>query len=493
VYSEFPALYFFNDCDFTECGWDGQGANLNNVASGGNVGYDSSQVDLQNFAAGGNVGADGGAIHIENAVAFSANDNTIANNLKGIELVDCGRVAGAEVFMGQNNITRNLGVGFAALSSTGDALAGCKNVTFHTNAVTYNGDTGIYIEGGLDNLIGVNQVKGNWGAGWKVNHGGNVTVRTIEQHNNDRSPYTAIGNDADNASSLIRGTTIDSDATFMVKVDGGHIESTEAASAQRVGIKLHSELGQINDKAKAKIQIDNVSFYDQEYAVLIEDGALSNGGNRVTSLYIGDLTYVGSTIKDTENLDDAKYFELPYSNQHTSAVSLDVSRDVTLFTVILKEGVGGNVINTYPLNTLFAYDDNGTISISQKDSDKIQIGDIDHTNVTIDGVAPSPNTIGNVVNELNALFMNTGSITTNVPVITSPLTINTNQGSVINYELTADYGVGYEWELLPTITTVEGNVRKLIGGTGLAEGTHEITARAINYNGIDEQTISIVV
>lgn len=99
-----------------------------------------------------------------------------------------------------------------------------------------------------------------------------------------------------------------------------------------------------------------------------------------------------------------------------------------------------------------------------------------------------------VVNELNNIFNLTGTPNANAPVITSATTINITEGESINYELTADYGVGYEWDNLPTgVTTVEGNVRKIVGGSGLSAATYTPTMRAINYNGQDSETLSIIV
>jgi len=83
------------------------------------------------------------------------------------------------------------------------------------------------------------------------------------------------------------------------------------------------------------------------------------------------------------------------------------------------------------------------------------------------------------VNALNALF--TGSGLNVPPVITSPLTVNTTENAVINYELTATGGVGYEWENLPVgLVTVEGNVRKLVGSIA-ADGVYTPTMKAVNY------------
>ena len=94
-------------------------------------------------------------------------------------------------------------------------------------------------------------------------------------------------------------------------------------------------------------------------------------------------------------------------------------------------------------------------------------------------------------NALNAIFTNSGTPTGDSPSITSSLTVELQQGDILNYELTADYGVGYEWDLsaVSGITTVEGNIRKLIGGSSLGVGSYNIPVKAINYNGEDSQTL----
>ena len=101
--------------------------------------------------------------------------------------------------------------------------------------------------------------------------------------------------------------------------------------------------------------------------------------------------------------------------------------------------------------------------------------------------------MANVVNQLNAVIQGAGSAG-EVPVITSSLAVNLTAGDTLNYELLADYGVGYEWTSLPSgVTTVDGNVRKLIGGSGLAAGTYNIGVKAINYYGEDSETLVLTV
>jgi len=100
-----------------------------------------------------------------------------------------------------------------------------------------------------------------------------------------------------------------------------------------------------------------------------------------------------------------------------------------------------------------------------------------------------------VCNALNAIFSSSGTPTENTPNITSSLAISLVEGETLNYELTANYGVGYEWDLsnVSGVTTVEGNIRKIIGGSSLASGTYNIPVKAINYNGEDSETLVLTV
>ena len=97
-----------------------------------------------------------------------------------------------------------------------------------------------------------------------------------------------------------------------------------------------------------------------------------------------------------------------------------------------------------------------------------------------------------VCNALNAEFSASGSSTGVPPEITSSTTINMTEGDTLNYELVATNGVGYEWSNIPSgVVNVEGNLRKLIGGSNLTAGTYNMTAKAINYFGEDSQAITL--
>jgi len=100
-----------------------------------------------------------------------------------------------------------------------------------------------------------------------------------------------------------------------------------------------------------------------------------------------------------------------------------------------------------------------------------------------------------VCDNLNANFVAAGSGSNNPPFIKPPLSIGLVQGETLNYELVTDYGVGYEWDFsnVPGVVNVEGNPRKIIGGSGLLAGTYNIPVKAINYNGEDAETIVLTV
>ncbi|BAQ92503.1 putative carbohydrate-binding module [uncultured Mediterranean phage uvMED] len=147
------------------------------------------------------------------------------------------------------------------------------------------------------------------------------------------------------------------------------------------------------------------------------------------------------------------------------------------------------------LNSVQATVDNSLVTVVNLARSLSLVSDVAHSEF----VDQNGNSYGadpiTVCNELNAIFSSSGTPLTNTPEITSALSINSVEGSVINYELTANYGVGYEWDLsnVPGVTLVEGNTRKIIGGSSLAAGSYNIPVKAINYNGEDSETIALTV
>ncbi len=171
-------------------------------------------------------------------------------------------------------------------------------------------------------------------------------------------------------------------------------------------------------------------------------------------------------------------------------MSITIYRDTAANAIFIEDANGVQF-----LNSLQATVNNGFCSINDLARDLDIVTEISYTEFVDQNGDLYGNTAIEVCNALNALFSSSGTPTSNIPVITSTLAIGSVEGSIINYELTADYGVGYEWDLsnVSGITTVEGNPRKLIGGSGLASGTYNIPVKAINYNGEDSETIVLTV
>ncbi len=169
-------------------------------------------------------------------------------------------------------------------------------------------------------------------------------------------------------------------------------------------------------------------------------------------------------------------------------MSLIIYKDSAANAIFIEDANGVQF-----LNSLHATVENGTCSVSDISRDIEIVSGLDYDEfIDNNGDTYGANST-EVCDALNAMFQAAGS-TGNTPVITSSTSINVTEGDTINYELLADYGVGYEWSNLPSgVTTVEGNVRKLIGGSGLAAGTYTPTVKAINYFGEDEETITITV
>lgn len=149
------------------------------------------------------------------------------------------------------------------------------------------------------------------------------------------------------------------------------------------------------------------------------------------------------------------------------------------------------------INSLHATSDPGTTTVSIVDLAKdieivsnLDFGDFVNQN----GDTYGPDAV-TVCNGLNTIFSAAGNDLGQVPVITSPLAVSLVQGDTLNYELIANFGVGYEWDLsnVPGVATVDGNQRKLVGGSGLANGTYNIPVKAINYYGEDSETIALTV
>ena len=170
-------------------------------------------------------------------------------------------------------------------------------------------------------------------------------------------------------------------------------------------------------------------------------------------------------------------------------MSVVIYRDNDARAIFIEDANGAQF-----LNALHATLDLSTSKVSVTDTAKEirLVSDIEYNLIVDDSGTDYGSTPTEVVNSLNAMFQASGSSSGNIPVITSSSSINSTEGDTINYELTADYGVGYEWSNLPAgLVTVEGNMRKLVGGSDLPAGTYTIAVKAINYFGFDQETLTI--
>jgi len=466
--------------------WDGTGLNTVSPAGGGVLGYNSSQADLQDFYASNHT-SNGGAMRIQSVPKVEIIANTVFNNLRGIRLQDCG--VGGYGFVSRNNTFNNIEAGIYLASSTYTSSNGCENFSVYNNSSKFNANNGILCIGGLNNVTALNHIEGNWNAGVMLWHAGNTVVRDNYILDNNRSQFNGIGSTGDaNASLEVAGNTLRTSAQFIAHILNNQIVKTnQGSSATANGMKLADSLDGINARDRALLFIDNNTMQGQDYAYL-EECDLDE-----IRLVKGDNTFIDSAIQDTKTTGVGSYYELPYSNHHTNVKTLDFSLDATGGQIAIKDG-DNKVINYYGINQLKAVEFLGNIRIKLRDSNKLQFDDVPPTGVSIDGTALT-GTTADKVNAINALVQASGASGSELPSITSSLAISLVEGQTLNYELTADYGVGYEWDLstVPGITTVEGNVRKIIGGSGLATGAYSIPVKAINYNGEDSEAIALTV
>lgn len=236
------------------------------------------------------------------------------------------------------------------------------------------------------------------------------------------------------------------------------------------------------------------------------ESQLINIKNDVRSIDESETVYEFYRIPYTDFQDsDGNSFSTPQecANYITSecnvlgSIGQQVASDSDTFNFYLDSKDNTVIMSTgdyFPVNTIHAVLESDSLSVSSIIGSKTYYSNINLSNVSISSsLLTGTNT--EKINTLNALFQNTGASTGSLPSITSSLAISLTEGETLNYELTADYGVGYEWDLsnVSGITNVEGNSRKLIGGSSLSTGTYNIPVKAINYNGEDSETIVLTV
>ncbi len=208
------------------------------------------------------------------------------------------------------------------------------------------------------------------------------------------------------------------------------------------------------------ITITGGTINDEKNTLILE----KNDGN--------DLTITGDTL----------YFETKmYFNVEQTGIGVEFSDS------------NGHIKKVFNINTIEAIQNNNGIRIQLNGGLKIIINQLNLSSVYINGGLVTQ-VLATALNELNALFQNTGNIGGNAPTITSPTTIYLTLGNSINYTLTGTNAVAYSWDNLPTgIVTLEGNTKTIIGGSTLLAGTYTFNGIITNYYGEVNTTITLIV
>ena len=148
---------------------------------------------------------------------------------------------------------------------------------------------------------------------------------------------------------------------------------------------------------------------------------------------------------------------------------IKIYKDTTANAIFIQDTNGAQFINTLQATV----DSSDLVSITDVAKGFEIVSGESHTDFVDENDVAYQGTALEVCNALNALFSASGTPSGSAPTITSSLAVSLTEGDTLNYELTADFGVGYEWDLsnVSGITTVEGNPRKLIGGSSLTDVT----------------------
>ncbi len=448
--------------------WDGTGLNTvvpSNIS--GVLGHDSSQAELQAFKNSEHCSTAGGAVRLREVSEVIAIDNDVNENLRALRFQDCG--IGGFGFVSRNNVSKNIESGIYLASDSYTATDGCENFVVYNNASKYNANNGILSIGGINNVIALNHIEGNWNAGGMAWHVSNTVARDNYVLNNNRSEFNGIGNIGDAGASLeISGDTIRDDAKFIIHTINNQIVDTGLGnSTTSNGLRLTDSLDGISDRSKAVILIDNNTIQGQDYAYL-EECNLDN-----IRLVKGDNTYIDSAIQDTKTLGTGDYYELPYSNQHTNANTLDLSLDATGSQVGIKDA-DGRIINYYGVNQLRATAFGSKVRIKLQDSNKIQFDDVPVSGISINGSLVN-SVLSIAITQINDLFTNTSGFATGG----NPVTAFALTGDDLT--LTLQDGTSYTID----VTTLGVDENKFVSSGALNGSNLELTMNDTSLITID--------
>ena len=199
--------------------------------------------------------------------------------------------------------------------------------------------------------------------------------------------------------SWLQSFVANEDARFIMEVLDTQVHYTGVGSnTTKVGLLLTSGMGSIPANEHNIINIDDVGFIGQDYAIDLSEVDVTN-----MQLSVGDCRYQNIGIKAVRAPSVGNYSELPFSNHVTNVASVDVVVDTLKMSISLREGVGGNVINTYAVNELQSVIRGTEVDIIQKTSDKIQIRGLTYGNVYVNGVLAG-NSLSSMNDTMNAAF-----------------------------------------------------------------------------------------
>jgi hypothetical protein len=424
----------FNNCEFYNNGWSGNGLSTVLADDSSNLGYDSTQADLQSFWAGSET-SNGGAMRIISSAIVNVIDCKIYENLRGLRIQDCG--IGGYGYISRNQCYNNIESGIYLASDSYNASNGCENFTVYNNASKYNANNGILVIGGINNVISLNIVEGNWNAGIMGWHVSNTRFRDLDLTNNNRSAYNGIGNNGDADSSIsIAGDTARSGRSYIADILSTEVYNTGLGSiTSRVGCVLREELQDISGSHNENlINIDNVGFKNQDYAIALMPNLDS------VKVTVGDCRYIDTTYTNV-HVANGYYYSLPFSNHHTNTKDLDFHLDNTGSQIIIKEGVNASIINAYGINTLQAVAFGSKIRIILKGSKKIQL-EVEVSTTSINGSMVN-SVLTQALVQLNDLFTNTsgfasgGNPVTNFALSGDDLTLTLQDGTSYTVDVTS--------------------------------------------------------
>ena len=472
------------NCEFKRCGWDGTrlsttAAGTDTWANGGTLGYDSAQADLQAFWASTHT-SNGGAMRIRSTPVVNLTDSVLHTNLRGARIQDCG-IGGAGVISRNrcyNNIESGIylaagGYGYSAV--TGD---GCENFTVYNNYCANNSNNGILVIGGSNNIVSLNRVEGNWNAGVMLWNVSDTRARDMDLNNNNRSEFNGIGNSGDAGASIqISGPGMRADATFLAEVLDTTVHNTGLGNATtKNGLKISSNLPAAHANGlptgRPLVNIDDVAFVNQDYGIVCDDNADD------LRLTISDCRYTNMGEANVL-VPTGSFNELPFSNLHVDAASLDFSLDSTESRVNVKEN--GKVIQSYGINDLQAIGFGTYIRILVRGSNRIQWDSLNVATTKINGTLVN-GVLATAVNELNGLFTKTSPFGSGSG---NPVVSGTVSGDTLTLLLTDNTSVAID------VTTLNVDTNNSVASGELVGTNLVLTMSDASTVSVDIQTLVV--